>query len=294
MSTQHMAVWYMPVIHQGYLNYWQHLIQTNSSAEITIAGITPALAAKLQSIQPDPATLSPEEVSQLWSAISKLSIQWLDEGFFSDSHAVVELFQGVEKVHLVDDAVTRYFWQLCSEQVASENLPTVQWHSVFLRWDAHSVQQMNQIDCPVTEDATARKWMHEAKKQAEKSSDWWRQVGSIAVKNNSEIMRAYNQGMPDDHTPYQMGAVRDYVPTGTQPELANYIHAEQAVIAQAANQGISLAGSDLYVTHFPCPVCAKLIAQSGIKQVFFATGSATLDGAQVLKQYGVTITQVSE
>ena len=287
-----MAVWYMPVIHQGYLNYWQQLTHENSSANLSLVGISPALAAKLQAIKTDPATLNPEAITMLWKSLSDQAITWLDEDFFSRPDSVSNLLQTSQTVHLVDDVVSRQFWQLCLEQIGEATVPTVQWHSVFLRWDADLVQQTNQTNCPTTSDSTAKKWMEEVKNQAEKSSDWWRQVGSIAVKNDSEILRAYNQGMPDDHAPYQVGAVRDFVETGTKPELANYIHAEQAVIAEAAKQGIALAGCDLYVTHFPCPVCAKLLAKSGIKQVFFATGSATLDGLQVLRQYGVTITQV--
>ncbi len=292
MSAQQMVVWYMPVIHQGYLNYWQQLAQEHTAANLSLVGISPALAAKLQSVKTDPATLNSEAITILWKSLSDQAITWLDEDFFSRPGSVAHLLQTAQTVHLVDDVVSRQFWQQCLTQISEEKLPTVQWHSVFLRWDAASVQQTTQIDCPKTSDKAARKWMLNAKKLAEKSSDWWRQVGAIAVKKDSDIIRAYNQGMPDDHSPYQVGAVRDFIETGSQPELANYIHAEQAVIAQAAKQGIALANCDLYVTHFPCPVCAKLIAQSGIKKVFFATGSATLDGLQVLQQYGVTITQV--
>lgn len=292
-KAERLIVWYMPVIHQGYVRYWYDL--TKETAEkFSIIGISPALAVRLQTIQTDPATLSTETVNCFWKSICDQQITWLDADFFVTAAAVRDLLSGIKTVELIDDAVGRKFWQFCVELAHMDRLPEVHWHSVFLRWDAHSVQQENQIQCNVTHASKARKWMLEAKKYAEKSSDWWRQVGSIAVKNDSEIMRAYNQGMPDDHTPYQAGAVRDYLPVGQKPELANYIHAEQAIIAESAKQGVSLADCDLYVTHFPCPVCAKLIAKAGIKRVFFLTGSATLDGLQVMQSYGITIARVSE
>jgi dCMP deaminase len=46
-------------------------------------------------------------------------------------------------------------------------------------------------------------------------------------------------------------------------------HAEENAIAFAAKQGISLQGSTLYVTTAPCYECARLIIQSGIKEVIF-------------------------
>jgi dCMP deaminase len=44
-------------------------------------------------------------------------------------------------------------------------------------------------------------------------------------------------------------------------------HAEQNAICQAAKLGISIDGSTLYCKMTPCPVCAKMIINSGIKRV---------------------------
>lgn len=49
-------------------------------------------------------------------------------------------------------------------------------------------------------------------------------------------------------------------------------HAEQNVIAFAARRGIRTAGCRLYVTHFPCPSCARSIIQAGIHCVTFGSG----------------------
>ncbi len=45
------------------------------------------------------------------------------------------------------------------------------------------------------------------------------------------------------------------------------IHAEQNAIAQAARMGISLEASTLYCHMTPCYVCAKILANSGVKRV---------------------------
>ena len=44
-------------------------------------------------------------------------------------------------------------------------------------------------------------------------------------------------------------------------------HAEENAICNAARMGISLAGCVLYVQTYPCPNCARMIIQSGIKEV---------------------------
>ena len=36
---------------------------------------------------------------------------------------------------------------------------------------------------------------------------------------------------------------------------------------QAARNGVSIEGATIYVTVFPCPICARMIANSGIKHV---------------------------
>lgn len=49
-------------------------------------------------------------------------------------------------------------------------------------------------------------------------------------------------------------------------------HAEQNVIAFAARRGIRTEGCRLYVTHFPCPSCARSIIQAGIWNVVCGDG----------------------
>lgn len=45
------------------------------------------------------------------------------------------------------------------------------------------------------------------------------------------------------------------------------VHAEQNAICQAAKKGVSIEGATLYCKMTPCPVCAKMIVNCGIKRV---------------------------
>lgn len=45
------------------------------------------------------------------------------------------------------------------------------------------------------------------------------------------------------------------------------VHAEQNAISDAARRGVSLEGATVYITHFPCINCAKILAAAGICRI---------------------------
>jgi dCMP deaminase len=45
------------------------------------------------------------------------------------------------------------------------------------------------------------------------------------------------------------------------------VHAEQNAICDAARRGVSLEGATVYITHFPCINCAKILAAAGISSI---------------------------
>lgn len=52
-------------------------------------------------------------------------------------------------------------------------------------------------------------------------------------------------------------------------EFGRIIHAEMSAICDAARKGVSVEGSTLYCTTFPCHICAKHIVGSGILRVVY-------------------------
>jgi dCMP deaminase len=48
----------------------------------------------------------------------------------------------------------------------------------------------------------------------------------------------------------------------------------------------------LFCTHAPCIECAKLIYQSGIRQVYFSQAYRDNTGIEFLKKSGIEVTQV--
>jgi len=56
---------------------------------------------------------------------------------------------------------------------------------------------------------------------------------------------------------------------GKQLEYSRCLHAEEAAICDASRRGVSLLGTTLYCTTFPCHLCAKHIMAVGIQRVVF-------------------------
>lgn len=73
------------------------------------------------------------------------------------------------------------------------------------------------------------------------------------------------------------------------------IHAEQNAIASAARKGTSLEGSILYCTMTPCPVCSRMIIESGISEVNCAFKYKKSEYSEKLfRQAGINIFYQSE
>lgn len=99
-----------------------------------------------------------------------------------------------------------------------------------------------------------------------------RNVGALAVRDRHILATGYN-GAPSglahcDET----GCLRSQlnIPSGQRHEICRGIHAEQNVIIQAATNGLTLSGADLYCTNHPCVLCAKMLINCGIKHIYYA------------------------
>jgi dCMP deaminase len=128
---------------------------------------------------------------------------------------------------------------------------------------------------------------------AELSVDWWRQVGAAIRLASGEVRATTNVHNPHPLSAYAAGDPRANFHKGVALELSTATHAEARLIAEAARDGVPTRGAVLYVTDFPCPPCAKLIAAAGVARLYYREGYAVLDGQDVLQAAGVEVLQVS-
>ena len=82
-------------------------------------------------------------------------------------------------------------------------------------------------------------------------------VGCLLVHKNRIISQGYNGFLPD--CPHESIVRNDH-------EQAT-IHAEQNAICDCAKRGVSTLESIVYVTHYPCIICTRLLLASGIKEI---------------------------
>ena len=87
-----------------------------------------------------------------------------------------------------------------------------------------------------------------------------KKVGALIVKDRMIISDGFN-GTPtgfDNHCEDEEGYTKWYV-----------LHAEANAIVQTAKNGVSINGSEIFVTASPCYDCFKLIASSGINKIYY-------------------------
>ncbi|MCS7364207.1 MAG: cytidine/deoxycytidylate deaminase family protein [archaeon GB-1867-035] len=118
-----------------------------------------------------------------------------------------------------------------------------------------------------------------------------RQVGAVLVKNRHILSTGYNgapKGLP--HCA-EVGCLRQQlnIPSGQRHEICRGVHAEQNAIIQAAVFGVSTRGASLYVTDFPCSICAKMIINAEIKEVIYDAEYEDPISRELLEQAGVKI-----
>ena len=105
--------------------------------------------------------------------------------------------------------------------------------------------------------------MNIAKEVATRSTCDRKYVGAVIVREKTILSTGYNgsiKGLPHcDEAGHEM--VDDHCIRTT--------HAEANAIVQAAKNGVQINQSEIYVTASPCYNCFKLIANAGIKTIYY-------------------------
>lgn len=113
-------------------------------------------------------------------------------------------------------------------------------------------------------------------------------VGAVIYKNDNIISMGWN-GTPagaDNNCEIENA-------DGSLTTKTSVMHAESNAILKASKLGgQGLDGATIYTTYSPCPECAKLIKQAGIKRVVYRHNYRLLDGIDMLKSLGVPVEQL--
>lgn len=273
------VVAYVPALHAGYTA----LFEKYPKADLFILG--KSLTALTPTLERDIRALTPKEAAQAVEALGFCrTVRVLEKA------EVSKVLHEYKEVVLPDEDVSRNFAKVYLKK------QKVSFVSVFLRWDKliSTAELAVAPDRVVSGRAADLRYLREAAKEAVKSPDWWRQVGAVLVKGKKLALRSYNRHFPNNGETAIVGDPRSNFNAGEYPEIYLSIHAEADIIAQAAREGVALKGAELYATTFPCSNCARLIARSGIKRVYYAQGYSRLDAEDIFKTAGVEIVLVKK
>lgn len=280
---------YVPVLHEGYRQFFS---RHGDARVIYVWG--EALIREHDHLRKDVRALPPLAiVNALWAWVACRHIQFDDSGSCPIRIAHPALLERLgddgAAVVMPDDDEHR---ALAAKYLAGVAVEFDR--SVFLRWDRSTVlaEEAVRSERVVPFEGFVAEMMQHAYAEVERATNLWRRVGAVIARGGQVLLAAANVQVPSAHTPYYEGDPRMFFKRGLHFELTTDEHAEARLIAEAAADGIPLRGADLFVTTFPCPPCAKLVARAGLARLYFATGYAKLDGERILRERGIEIIQV--
>ena len=131
--------------------------------------------------------------------------------------------------------------------------------------------------------------------EVSKSSwDWTSEAGTVITKDNKVIGYAHNEVVPFESAMMHRGSLKEKhkTPIGERLEFTETAHAEVNAIIQTTNSKKSLKDSQLYSTKFPCPFCARIIANTQIEKIYYSGEYANDLGYKTLEEAGKELIKI--
>lgn len=106
-------------------------------------------------------------------------------------------------------------------------------------------------------------FMNIAHQVATRSTCPRKHVGAVIVRDRSILSTGYNGSLPGLPHCEDVGCVIE------DGHCVATLHAEANAIVQAAKHGMMIDRSEIYTTASPCWPCFKLIANCGIRKIYY-------------------------
>jgi dCMP deaminase len=131
-------------------------------------------------------------------------------------------------------------------------------------------------------------FMNIARQAATRATCDRKHVGAVIVRDRTILSTGYNgsiRGMPhcDD--------VGHLMENG---HCVATVHAEANAMIQAAKNGVRLEGAELYTTASPCWSCFKLIANAGIRTIYYGEFYRDERSIEVARQLGIKLVDLTQ
>jgi dCMP deaminase len=129
-------------------------------------------------------------------------------------------------------------------------------------------------------------FMNIAKQVATRSTCGRKHVGAVVVRDKNILSTGYNgsiRGMPHcDDVGHMM----------ENDHCVATIHAEANAILQAAKNGVRIEGAEVYISASPCWICFKMIANAGIKKIYYGEFYRDEKIFDVAKKIGIELVHI--
>lgn len=122
-----------------------------------------------------------------------------------------------------------------------------------------------------------------ARQAATRSTCDRKHVGAVIVRDKTILSTGYNgsiRGMPHcDEVGHDLEG----------DHCVATIHAETNAILQAAKNGVMIDGAEMYTTASPCWNCFKLMANAGIRKIYYAEFYRDQKSLEVARRLGIEL-----
>ena len=131
-------------------------------------------------------------------------------------------------------------------------------------------------------------FMNIARQAATRSTCDRKHVGAVIVRDKTILSTGYNgsiRGMPHcDEVGHLMES----------DHCVGTVHAEANAIIQAAKNGVRIEDAELYTTASPCWSCFKLIANAGIRTIYYGEFYRDRRSVEVARQLGIRLVDLGQ
>jgi len=129
-------------------------------------------------------------------------------------------------------------------------------------------------------------FMNIAKQVASRSACDRKHVGAVIVRDKTILSTGYNgsiRGMPHcDEVGHMM----------ENDHCVATIHAEANAVLQAAKNGVMIDKAEVYITSSPCWPCFKMLANTGIKKIYYGEFYRDERIFDVAKKLGIELVHI--
>jgi len=130
-------------------------------------------------------------------------------------------------------------------------------------------------------------FMNIARQVASRSTCDRKHVGAVIVRDRTILSTGYNgsiRGMPHCD---EIGHLME------NGHCVATVHAEANAIIQAAKNGVRIDEADLYTTASPCWNCFKLVANAGLRTVYYGEFYRDQRSIEVAGRLGIRLVDLS-